>query len=154
MEWQVYGDENHSYRISYPNDLSSNTYLKAFYIDSTLYDGFNEQVYEYVYKTNKPIQVHAIANEHASHLDVDCHSQGDSLIYTYTVTAENGKVGQPYTLTIAPELGHKAYLQSILLDGKPLEGFHKDSLKYTIILPTGAYKVEEPTIPSITYELG
>ena len=154
MEWQVYGDENHSYRISYPNDLSSNTYLKAFYIDSTLYDGFNEQVYEYVYKTNKPIQVHAIANEHASHLDVDCHSQGDSLIYTYTVTAENGKVGQPYTLTIAPELGHKAYLQSILLDGKPLEGFHKDSLKYTIILPTGAYKIEEPTIPSITYELG
>ena len=154
MEWQVFGTENHSYRINYPNELSSNTYLKAIYIDSTLYEAFNEQVYEYIYKTDEPVQIHAIANDQASHLDVQYNTQGDTTIYTYIVTAEDGTVGNPYTLTIAPNLSNQPYLQSILLDGKPLTGFRGDSLNYHIIIPTGAYKVVEPNIPSISYVLG
>ena len=154
MEWQVFGTDSHAYRINYPNELSSNTYLKAIYIDSTLYEAFNEQVYEYIYKTDEPVQIHAIANDQASHLDVQYHTQGDTTIYTYTVTAENGTVGNPYTLAIAPNLSNMPYLQSILLDGKPLTGFRADSLNYHIVIPTGAYKVVEPNIPSISYVLG
>ena len=154
MEWQVYGTENHTYRINYPNELSSNTYLKAIYIDSTLYEAFNEQVYEYIYKTNQPVQIHAVANDQANYLDVQYLTQGDTTIYTYTVTAEDGTVGNPYTLTIAPNLSNLPYLQSILLDGKPLTGFRADSLNYHIVIPTGAYKVVEPNIPSISYVLG
>ena len=154
MEWQVFGTENHTYRLNYPNELSSNTYLKAIYIDSTLYEAFNEQVYEYIYKTDEPVQIHAIANDKASHLDVQYQTQGDTTIYTYTVTAENGTVGNPYTLAIAPNLSNMPYLQSILLDGKPLTGFRADSLNYHIVIPTGAYKVVEPNIPSISYVLG
>ena len=154
MEWQVFGTENHIYRLNYPNELSSNTYLKAIYIDSTLYEAFNEQVYEYIYKTDEPVQIHAIANDKASHLDVQYQTQGDTTIYTYTVTAENGTVGNPYTLAIAPNLSNMPYLQSILLDGKPLTGFRADSLNYHIVIPTGAYKVVEPNIPSISYVLG
>ena len=154
MEWQVFGTENHSYRLNYPNELSSNTYLKAIYIDSTLYEAFNEQVYEYIYKTDEPVQIHAIANDKASHLDVQYQTQGDTTIYTYTVTAEDGTVGNPYTLAIAPNLSNLPYLQSILLDGKPLTGFRADSLNYHIVIPTGAYKVVEPNIPSISYVLG
>ena len=154
MEWQVFGTENHTYRLNYPNELSSNTYLKAIYIDSTLYEAFNEQVYEYIYKTDEPVQIHAIANDKASHLDVQYQTQGDTTIYTYTVTAEDGTVGNPYTLAIAPNLSNMPYLQSILLDGKPLTGFRADSLNYHIVIPTGAYKVVEPNIPSISYVLG
>ena len=154
MEWQVFGTENHIYRISYPNELSSNTYLKAIYIDSTLYEAFNEQVYEYIYKTDEPIQINAIANNQASRLDVQYSIQEDSIIYTYTVTAENGTVGNPYTVTITPNLSNKPYLQSILLDGKPLTGFQADSLSYNIVIPTGAYKAVEPTIPNISYIVG
>ena len=154
MEWQVFGTDSHTYRINYPNELSSNTYLKAIYIDSTLYEAFNEQVYEYIYKTDEPVQIHAIANDKASHLDVQYQTQGDTTIYTYTVTAEDGTVGNPYTLTIAPNLSNLPYLQSILLDGKPLTGFRADSLNYHIVIPTGAYKVVEPNIPSISYVLG
>ena len=154
MEWQVFGTENHTYRLNYPNELSSNTYLKAIYIDSTLYEAFNEQVYEYIYKTDEPVQIHAITNDKASHLDVQYQTQGDTTIYTYTVTAENGTVGNPYTLAIAPNLSNMPYLQSILLDGKPLTGFRADSLNYHIVIPTGAYKVVEPNIPSISYVLG
>ena len=154
MEWQVFGTEDHAYRLNYPNELSSNTYLKAIYIDSTLYEAFNEQVYEYIYKTDEPVQIHAIANDKASHLDVQYQTQGDTTIYTYTVTAEDGTVGNPYTLAIAPNLSNKPYLQSILLDGKPLTGFCADTLNYHIVIPTGAYKVVEPNIPSISYVLG
>ena len=154
MEWQVFGTENHTYRLNYPNELSSNTYLKAIYIDSTLYEAFNEQVYEYIYKTDEPVQIHAIANDKASHLDVQYQTQGDTTIYTYIVTAENGTVGNPYTLAIAPNLSNMPYLQSILLDGKPLTGFRADSLNYHIVIPSGAYKVVEPNIPSISYVLG
>ena len=154
MEWQVYGTENHTYRINYPNELSSNTYLKAIYIDSTLYEAFNEQVYEYIYKTDQPVQIHAVANDQANYLNVQYLTQGDTTIYTYTVTAEDGTVGNPYTLTIAPNLSNLPYLQSILLDGKPLTGFRADSLNYHIVIPTGAYKVVEPNIPSISYVLG
>ena len=154
MEWQVFGTEDHTYRLNYPNELSSNTYIKAIYIDSTLYKAFNEQVYEYTYKTDEPVQIHAIANDQASHLDVQYQTQGDTTIYTYTVTAEDGTVGNPYTLTIAPNLSSQPYLQSILLDGKPLSDFSADSLIYHIVIPTGAYKVVEPNIPSISYVLG
>ena len=154
MEWQIFGTEDHTYRLNYPNELSSNTYLKAIYIDSTLYEAFNEQVYEYIYKTDEPVQIHAIANDQASHLDVQYHTQGDTTIYTYVVTAEDGTVGNPYTLAIAPNLSNLPYLQSILLDGKPLTGFRADSLNYHIVIPTGAYKVVEPNIPSISYVLG
>ena len=154
MEWQVFGTENHAYRISYPNELSANTYLKAIYIDSTLYEAFNEQVYEYIYKTDEPVQINAIANDKARRLDVQYQTQGDTTIYTYTVTAEDGTVGNPYTLAIAPNLSNMPYLQSILLDGKPLTGFRADSLSYNIVIPTGAYKAVEPTIPNISYSVG
>ena len=154
MEWQVFGTDSHAYRINYPNELSSNTYLKAIYIDSILYEAFNEQVYEYIYKTDEPVQIHAIANDQASHLDVQYQTQGDTTIYTYTVTAEDGTVGNPYTLAIAPNLSNMPYLRSILLDGKLLTGFRADSLNYHIVIPTGAYKVAEPNIPSISYVLG
>ena len=154
MEWQVYGTENHSYRITYPNELSSNTYLKAIYMDSTLYEAFNEQVYEYIYKTDEPVHVHAIANDKASALAVTHTTQGDTTIYTYTVTAEDGTVGNPYKLMVVPNLSNTSFLKSISLNGTPISDFRADSLTYKIVIPVGAYKTVEPTIPCIEYQLG
>ena len=154
MEWQVFGTENHTYRITYPNDLSANTSLKAIYIDSALYEAFNENIYEYEYRTDEPIHVHAIANDKASKLDVTYTTQGDTTIYTYTVTAEDGTVGRPYTLIVVPNLSNTSYLKSISLNGTPISDFRADSLTYKIVIPVGAYKTVEPTIPCIEYQLG
>ena len=154
MEWQVFGTENHTYRITYPNDLSANTSLKAIYIDSALYEAFNENIYEYEYRTDEPIHVHAIANDKASKLDVTYTTQGDTTIYTYTVTAEDGTVGRPYTLIVVPNLSNTSYLKSISLNGTPISDFREDSLTYKIVIPVGAYKTVEPTIPCIEYQLG
>ena len=154
MEWQVFGNEQHTYRITYPTELSSNTYLKAIYIDSTLYNDFDPQIYDYTYRTDNPVHIHAVANDQADSMHVAYSIHGDTTIYTYTVVAEDGTVGNPYTLTIVPNLSNHAHLQSILLDGQPLDGFHADNLNYSIILPVGSFKAAEPTIPTIEYQLG
>lgn len=155
MEWQVFGNEQHTYRIIYPTELSSNTYLKAIYIDSTLYNDFDPQIYDYTYRTDNPVHIHAVANDQADSLHVAYSIHGDTTIYTYTVVAEDGiTVGNPYTLTIVPNLSNHAHLQSILLDGQPLDGFHADNLSYSIVLPVGSFKAAEPTIPTIGYQLG
>ena len=154
MEWQVFGDEQHTYRITYPTELSSNTYLKAIYIDSTLYNDFDPQIYDYTYRTDNPVYIHAVANDQADSLHVAYSIHGDTTSYTYTVVAEDGTVGNPYTLTIVPNWSNHAHLQSILLDGLPLDGFHADNLSYSILLPVGSFKTVEPTIPTIEYQLG
>ena len=154
MEWQVYGDEQHTYRITYPNTLSSNTYLKAIYIDSTFYQAFNPQIYDYVYATDFPVHIHAVANEESSQLEVSYNIAGDTTTYIYTVIAEDGTIGDPYHLSVIPNLSATPYLQSISLDGKPLTNFRADVLEYKVVLPTSAFKAVEPSIPTIEYQLG
>ena len=154
MEWQVIGDVQHTYRITYPNSVSSNTDLKAIYINQAVYADFDPQVRQYVYRTDDPVHIHAVANDEASLLTVSYTAQGENSIFTYTVTAEDGTVGQPYVITVQPNLGDMPYLQSIMLDGVQISGYKQDSLNYTITLPTGAYKVAEPTLPTISYVLG
>ena len=154
MEWQVYGDEQHTYRITFPSELSSDAQLKAFYINSAVFEEFNPLVYDYTYYTDEPIHIHAVANEKALSMAVEYTQEGDIHTYTYIVTAEDGTVGQPYTLTVRPNLDNSPYLQGILLDGKMVADFHAEKLNYTITLPTGAYKSAEPTLPSISYMLG
>ena len=152
MEWQVFGTEQHNYRITYPVTLSSNTYLKSIYIDSLSIEGFNEQLYDYTYYTNESVQIHAVANEKASHLQVEHDTISNT--YTYIVTAEDGTIGNPYSVTIQPALSSSTELQGIWLDGVLIKDFRPDSLSYVVTLPVGAYKQVEPRIPSLQYALG
>ena len=154
MEWQVFGSEQHTYRITYPSALSSSTEMDSLLINGTLIDGFNKQIHDYTYKTDHAVHVQAIANADASHMESLVTTQGDTTIYSYTITAEDGTVGTPYTITVLPNLSSTAYLAGIYVDGQLLNGFRQDSLLYTLVLPTGEYKTQEPTMPSITYALG
>ena len=154
MQWQVYGTEQHTYQITYPTELSSNAFLKAIYIDSTLYEDFDPQLYDYTYRTDEPVHIHAVPNDKAQKMRAEYTIQGDTTIYTYTVVAEDGTIGSPYSLSIVPNLSDMPYLKSILLDGQPLTGFREDSLYYTIVLPAGSFKAAEPILPTIEYMLG
>ena len=154
MQWQVYGTEQHTYQITYPTELSSNAFLKAIYIDSTLYEDFDPQLYDYTYRTDEPVHIHAVPNDKAQKMRAEYTIQGDTTIYTYTVVAEDGTIGSPYSLSIVPNLSDMPYLKSILLDGQPLTGFREDSLHYTIVLPAGSFKAAEPILPTIEYMLG
>ena len=154
MEWQVIGSEQHAYRITYPVALSDDATLKAFYINSEPYNEFDKQVYDYTYRTDEDVHIHAIANSKAKHLAVSKSITNDATTYTYVVTAEDGTEGAPYTLTVVPNLSSTPTLNGILIDGTLIPDFRPDSLKYTVTLPVGEYKQSEPTIPSLSYELG
>ena len=154
MEWQVIGSEHHTYRITYPVALSNDATLKAFYINSEPYNEFDKQVYDYTYRTDEDVHIHAIANSKAKHLAVSQSITNDATTYTYVVTAEDGTEGTPYTLTVVPNLSSTPTLNGILIDGTLIPDFRPDSLKYTVTLPVGEYKQFEPTIPSLSYELG
>ena len=154
MEWQVIGSEQHAYRITYPVALSDDATLKAFYINSEPYNEFDKQVYDYTYHTDEDVHIHAIANSKAKHLAVSKSITNDATTYTYVVTAEDGTEGAPYTLTVVPNLSSTPTLNGILIDGTLIPDFRPDSLKYTVTLPVGEYKQSEPTIPSLSYELG
>lgn len=154
MEWQVIGSEQHAYRITYPVALSDDATLKAFYINSEPYNEFDKQVYDYTYRTDEDVHIHAIANSKAKHLAVSKSITNDATTYSYVVTAEDGTEGAPYTLTVVPNLSSTPTLNGILIDGTLIPDFRPDSLKYTVTLPVGEYKQFEPTIPSLSYELG
>ena len=153
MELLVIGDETHTYRLNYPNELSSNTNLKAIYLNAAAYEEFDEQVHDYIVRTDDPTHFHVVANERAAVLSLD-YTVGDTTVYTYTVTAEDGTIGQPYTITVMPNLSSTPYLNGIWVDGQLINGFNPNTLTYTHTIPAGAYKVAEPAIPSLHYELG
>lgn len=64
------------------------------------------------------------------------------------VTAANGDQ-TIYKIICSTEKSDISYLNNIFLDGVALEGFARDTYKYTVNLPTGT-----PTIPTITVEQG
>lgn len=172
MEWQVFGTEQHAYRITYPVALSSDATLKAFYINGEPYNEFDKQVHDYTYRTDESVHIHAVANSKAKLLSVTQSFNGEatantyttkrlsprqattSTTYTYVVTAEDGTEGTPYTLTVVPNLSSTPTLNGILIDGTLIPDFRPDSLKYIVTLPVGEYKQLEPTIPSLSYQLG
>lgn len=153
MQWQVFGTEQHTYTLTYPVTLSSNTYLDNILRDNTPLADFDKQIYQYTIQTDQPVHLQAIANASAQQLTTTHDTTNNANAFIFTVTAEDGTVGTPYRVDIQPNLTSTPYLSDILLDGHSIDHFRSDSLQYTVILPTGAYKTAEPTLPSLSYEL-
>ena len=149
MEWQVIGDEQHTYRITYPTELSNDATLHAIQINNALLEGFNAQITDYTYATDSTTHL-LVSSPNTASMSVEHSMKNDTLNYTYNVVAEDG-TNKVYHLQILPEITNNPYLQSICLDNKQIEGFRSDSLIYTIVLPTADYKVAEPNLPSIQY---
>ena len=149
MEWQVIGDEQHTYHITYPTELSNDATLHAIQINNALLEGFNAQITDYTYATDSTTHL-LVSSPNTASMSVEHSMKNDTLNYTYNVVAKDG-TNKVYHLQILPDITNNPYLQSICLDNKQIEGFRSDSLIYTIVLPTADYKVAEPTLPSIQY---
>ena len=147
MEWLVIGDEQHTYRITYPSELSNDATLHAIRINNALLEGFNAQITDYTYATDSTTHL-LVTSPNTTSMSVEHSMENDTLNYTYTVVAEDG-TNKVYHLQILPDLTNNPYLQSIRLNNKRIEGFRSDSLTYTIVLPAAEYKVAEPTLPLI-----
>ncbi len=146
MKWQVYGDETHTYTLHFSTQSSSTT-LQGITINSQLLEGFSPLVHEYTYATNDPVIIEVTPSHSSQYVHIDYQQS----VYTITVTAADGTVGMPYTLTLTPQVGTEATLDSLLICGQNITAFRSDSLYYTYEIPTPQVKEHQPALPSITY---
>jgi len=155
MQWHVFGTgAQHTYTITYPTTLSDDTTLDSLLLNGKPLPDFNRDITDYTVTTNGTVHFHAFANTSAQSLMVTRDTLNGANAYLYTVTAENGTVGKTYRINILPQRSSETHLSGIYLNDILLSDFRPDRYQYTVTLPAGAYKVAEPTLPSLRYELG
>ena len=154
MVWRVYGNETHTYRITYPTEASSNAQLANILVNGNPLEDFLPTLELYEVASDTAVAVSAVAAEAAQTITVTATPADDGIHYEVTVTAEDGTTHKTYTLSVTHPLSDDASLAAILLDGAPLAGFNPDSVNYTIVLPSPAVKKQQPQMPSITYVAG
>lgn len=152
MQWQVFGTEQHTYTLTYPTDLSSNTRLGAILLDGKPYADFDPAVNSYTLHTDTLIHLSVQKSEDAQKVKIALDTEENT--YTIQVVAENGTVGTPYIIKVKPALSSNSQLASILLDDSEIAGFDPATMQYTITLPAPAVKSTEPQMPSLRYVVG
>ncbi len=152
MQWQVFGTEQHTYTLTYPTDLSSNTRLAAILLDGKSYSDFDPAVSSYTIRTDTMLHIDVQKAEEAQQVRVSLDT--DNNTYTLCVIAEDGTESTPYTISVKPVLSGNSLLRSIRLDNTEISGFNPATLQYTVTLPAPAVKIAEPQMPSLTYITG
>ena len=167
ITWEVTGSQTNTYALVYPTDLSSDITLDTIYINGRPLEGFNAAETEYTIYSNEPvsIDVHTKAGQAVTvNISVETITPSTAsqrpyapavrigLRYTLLLTAEDGVTQESYTIDVLPEQSSDATLKMISLDGVDLPGFASDSLTYTVVLPAADPKIQEPSMPSITYQ--
>ena len=155
MEWKVFGSENHSYVLRYPSDSSHNANLSNILIDGVPYSGFSVLDNKYTIEVDSMVTLTAVESEAAQKIiTTQATEEGEVVVYTSVVTAEDGKTTRTYKMTVRRPRSDNAFLAGILLDSVLVENFDPATLTYTVMLPTPAVKVTQPQMPSLTYVVG
>ncbi|MBO7455331.1 MAG: hypothetical protein J6T76_02890 [Paludibacteraceae bacterium] len=137
------------YRITFSLELSADVTLKAIYLDGKLLDGFQSEVYSYsITLPRGTTELPAITWEKGDETQsVNARYGGVNGDTKITVRAQSG-ASVDYILKFRVFKDTVNCLDMIYLDGKQLEGFHKDTLNYIDSLPVGVSKV-----PAVTWDL-
>ena len=133
-----------TYILHFVVATSANTALDMIYIDGTPLADFTPDSTNYTYTLPEGISVIPTVTFDKSESSQKVLSMCENNIHTITVTAENGDK-RTYTITFIIRKSENAFLQMIYIDGKPLAGFDKTTLNYTLPL-TGN------TCPAITVD--
>lgn len=120
--------------IAYSSSINSD--LLNILLDDLPLDGFSPTEYEYAitlpYGTPLPMVTWQVAD---SQQVVVAEWTGQTILLT--VTAGDNATISEYTITFTHELSDNNRLVSITLNGDLLDGFHSDTLAYTITYPVG-----------------
>ena len=157
MEWQVYGSENQTYTLTYPTSKSSNSILADLLVGGQSYSEFSTLDFEYTIESDTAIILEAVASELTQTIATEqTPTEGEIVVYTTTVTAEDGVSKKQYSVTVRRPKSTDATLAGIMLDNEPLPGFDPSKFAYTVELPLPADGVKraEPQMPNITYAVG
>ncbi|MBR4563538.1 MAG: hypothetical protein IKO26_03710 [Paludibacteraceae bacterium] len=155
MTWDVTNSESVKtvYTLTYPT-ASTNTDLGNILLNGENYADFNAAMESYEIFSDTTVWMEAVAAEEGQSLTTKQTFSGDTVTYSVTVTAQDGKTKKTYTLRVSKPKSEMTTLNGILLDGELLEGFQPDKFDYTVVIPTIGAKQAEPQMPSITYVPG
>lgn len=139
-----------TYKITYKIEASSYAYLAGISLNGQPIEGFSPEQTNYSFTlpigtTTLPAITWTLGDPYQQVTISEGGVDGTTRI---VVTAAAGNT-VTYRLTFATQKSSNNALQSIALDGTPLEGFHPDTLNYTIILPAGT-----ANLPTVTYTQG
>ena len=149
--------EKRTYTIHFRLNLSDDATLAGMKLNGVEWDEFSPTKYEYTLilpPGSATPKFEAIAR--SGQTVVPSKANG---VYTYAVTAEDKISYQEYKITVIIQKSENAYLDSITVNGKLIEGWNKEKLEYTYVydgvLPTVlAYKANEAQQVSMTMPVG
>lgn len=139
------------YQITFSVEKATNNTLRMITLDGVDLEGFNPEVDEYTINlpmgTTKQPEVGWTPNDEYQTISV---RKGTAITddVKITVRPQSG-TSRTYTLHFTLEVSGNTALTMIYLGGVALEGFHKDTLNYTYLLPKGVSEV-----PGLTYDKG
>lgn len=149
MQWQVYGSTNHTYTITYPTALSSNSQLANILINGVPYADFAPAVYNYTIRTNDFIHLEAVKAEEQQTITTAFDTATST--YTICVKAADQYLLSTYSVRTITEGSSNNNLSTILLDSIEIPNFNPSTLQYTVTLPATSPKISEPQLPSLSY---
>ena len=139
-----------TYKLTYKIEASSYAYLAGISLDGQPIEGFLPEQTSYSFTlpigtTTLPAITWTQGDPYQTVSITEGGVDGTTRI---VVTAAAGNT-VTYRLTFSTEKSSNNALQGIALDGTPLEGFHPDTLNYSITLPAGT-----TALPVVTYTPG
>ena len=136
MEWQVFGTANHTYTLTYPTAASSNANLANILIDGVPYSDFSATDTEYTIEQDSLFFMDAVGAEMTQRIvTTQATAEGEVVVYTTTVTAEDGTTTKTYHVTVRRPKSTDATLAGILMDSVLISGYNPTTLNYTVTLP-------------------
>lgn len=147
-----YGEDRNTYTLRFNKQLSATTALNKIWLDAVPLEEYNYEtaVSETTHTTTYTVYLPAgstlpvVTYEKADLTQQVVAGQTDENTVRLTVTAEDG-TRQYYIIDFDIALYDDATLQSIMLDGIPLEGFDKHTFTYELTKEKGA------ALPVLTY---
>lgn len=139
-----------TYKLTYKIEASSYAYLAGISLNGQLIEGFSPEQTSYTFTlpigtTTLPAITWALGDPYQTVSITEGGVDGTTRI---VVTAAAGNT-VTYRLTFSTEKSSNNALQGIALDGQALQGFHPDTLNYTVTLPAGT-----TVLPVVTYTQG
>ena len=139
-----------TYKLTYKIEASSYAYLAGISLDGQLIEGFLPEQTNYTFTlpigtTTLPAITWTQGDPYQTVSITEGGVDGTTRI---VVTAAAGNT-ITYRLTFSTEKSSNNALQGIALDGQALQGFHPDTVNYTVTLPAGT-----TVLPVVTYTQG
>ena len=130
------------YKITFSLELNANVTLDNIYLDNKPLEGFESTTYVYLVILPKGTEeLPAVTwKEHDATQVVTPRYGGVNGDTKITVRAQTGATAV-YTLQFRVQKDSINTLEMIYVDGKQLDGFHKDTLNYIDSLPVGVSKI-------------